>query len=47
MYRAVESSGSLASITRLLTGNPSCDQTGIPYRFDGNDLADLRALAAS
>jgi hypothetical protein len=44
MYYAVESSQSLASITKLLTGSPSCDQTGIPYAYDGNDLADLKAL---
>lgn len=44
MYYAVESSGSLASILQPFTGTPSCDQTGIPYRFDADDLADLKAL---
>lgn len=40
MYYAVENSGDLL---RLFTGGCS----GVPYQFDGDDLADLRALRDS
>lgn len=43
MYWQVESSYGIQNLFTPITGG-NCDGTGIPYRFDADDLADLAAV---